>query len=536
MEDLEYITQNALMMCDQGAAPDFFKPTSNNKVKIHGCLVATKVDFVPLTNIPSFKICKLTQKPCMPATAAPWLNPWQVKVNGQETLIGRCKCKCTLGGTIEFLTSGQIPLPDEAQEEVEALQKQAQKELDDSGNGDSVGEAGFVEGMIPVWGSGRDMVNAIQTGDTFGAVLNAGFLIWDVASIAVGVVSFGAGTVAMQGGKAALKGGIKAGAKKIGKKALQGLGKSSFKKLSKDALKKSIDDVAKKLCKTCVFACFPAGTPIHTEFGIQNIEDIREGDRVWAYNEETGDISLKEVLQMMESETDHTIKIYTEHETIETTALHPFYVDGEWVDASELKAGDKLITKEKEEVEIKDTEFHYESKKVFNFEVEGWHTYFVGLLMLLVHNAGRCLSKMILEAQGWFKNVRHGYFFNLLWNSELRKQALEKGFKYSQEVKVLLKNGKDGFIDGLVKLKDKVYIIERKATDLSKVTEKTAKSYIDDAAKYGESVVKETGQKVDADKIILHVEKIGDDVSEEVFKHAEKRKVEIVEDIFTVLN
>lgn len=138
MEDLEYITKNALMICDQGAAPDYFKPLFNQKTKIHGCLVATKIDFVTLTNIPSFKICKVTRTPCVPVTL-PWDKTYQVKINGQETLIGRCTCKCTVGGTIEFMTSGQVPLSPEAQEELKQIQDAAQKELDDSGNGDSVG-------------------------------------------------------------------------------------------------------------------------------------------------------------------------------------------------------------------------------------------------------------------------------------------------------------------------------------------------------------------------------------------------------------
>jgi G:T-mismatch repair DNA endonuclease (very short patch repair protein) len=61
MDQLEYITKNALMICDQGGAPDFFKPTYNTTVKIHGCLVATNQDAIPMANIPSFKVCKLTQ-------------------------------------------------------------------------------------------------------------------------------------------------------------------------------------------------------------------------------------------------------------------------------------------------------------------------------------------------------------------------------------------------------------------------------------------------------------------------------------------
>jgi len=190
------------------------------------------------------------------------------------------------------MTCGQVPLPPDAAAEVTAMQKQAQRELDDSGHGDSVGEAGFAEGMIPVWGSGRDLINDIQTGDGWGAAMNAGFLIWDVGSIVAGVFTLGGGTVAMQGAKAGLKATIKAGTKAISKKALQQMGKAAFKKLSKEALKNSIDDVAKKLLKTCVFTCFPAGTIIQTEFGTKLIEDIQVGDLVWAYDEDTDTTAL----------------------------------------------------------------------------------------------------------------------------------------------------------------------------------------------------------------------------------------------------
>ncbi|MFK8286783.1 hypothetical protein ACI76Z_07050 [Capnocytophaga canimorsus] len=36
---------------------------------------------------------------------------------------------------------------------------------------------------------------------------------------------------------------------------------------------------------------------------------------------------------------------------------------------------------------MKEHNFLYQTKKVYNFEVENWHTYFVGLWALLVHNA-----------------------------------------------------------------------------------------------------------------------------------------------------
>jgi hypothetical protein len=62
------------------------------------------------------------------------------------------------------------------------------------------------------------------------------------------------------------------------------------------------------------------------------------------------------------------------------------------VDASDLKAGDRLLTKDSQSAEIKNTEYSYEPKKVYNFEVADWHTYFVGMWAWLVHNALNCMS------------------------------------------------------------------------------------------------------------------------------------------------
>ena len=395
MEELEYITIGALMMCDEGGAPTFFKPTYNMKVKIHGCLVATKKDFLPGTNIPSFKICKLTQKPCMPETT-PWENTWQVKILGQESLIGRCKCKCTIGGTVEFLTSGQIPLPEDVQAEVEDLQKQAQKELDDSGNGDSVGEAGFFEGMIPVWGSGRDMINDIQTGNVGGAIMNGAFLVWDVVSIGVGIFTFGGGTAAMQGAKAGIKGAIKAGAKKISKKALQALGKAGFKKLSKEALHKNMKEFAGKIMCTVVKACFTGDTLVHTKNGLIEIRNIKIGDEVYSYDEEKGEIKLRKVTGLFEEEVDEILEIQTERETIRTTRNHPFFVNGEFKDAEQVETGDVLLSVFGQETRVISLNYVSESVKVYNFEVETDHCYFVGEEGILVLN--RCYTRTFFKA------------------------------------------------------------------------------------------------------------------------------------------
>jgi Pretoxin HINT domain/Domain of unknown function (DUF4280) len=402
MDELEYITKDALMMCDQGGAPDLFKPTYNTTVKIHGCLVATNMDGAPIVNIPSFKVCKVTGGPCKPATAPnTWQDTFEVKVKGSETLIGMSTCPCPVGGKVEFMTSGQVPLPPEAAAEVKTLQDQAQRELDDNGHGNSVGETGLVEGMVPVWGSGRDLINDIQTGDVGGSLMNAGFLIWDGLSIAAGVVSFGGGTVLMQGAKAAVKGTAKTVAKAISKEALQQLGKQAFKQLSKEALQASVSSLAKKLLCNVVRACFTGETPVHTPNGVKRIQDIVIGDTVLSYDAEGQKIVLQKVTELFEEEVDQILEIGTVNGIIQTTAGHPFFVNGAYKDAEQIQVGEYLFSKEGQEVKVISINYIPKTVKVYNFEVEGHHCYYVGEEGVLVLNV--CYKAVFFAAHPWLK-------------------------------------------------------------------------------------------------------------------------------------
>ena len=60
------------------------------------------------------------------------------------------------------------------------------------------------------------------------------------------------------------------------------------------------------------------------------------------------------------------------------TAKHPFYTSDGWKDAADLEIGDQIITRNDETLEITGTKFNYEPKRVYNFKVSDWHTYFVG--------------------------------------------------------------------------------------------------------------------------------------------------------------
>ena len=136
--------------------------------------------------------------------------------------------------------------------------------------------------------------------------------------------------------------------------------------------------------------CFTGDTEVYTDSGLVCIEDIEVGDKVWAYNPETGETELKEVLNVWVKETDEILHVSTsDGETIDTTTNHPFYVEEKgWVAAGNLEIGDILCTVDGDKIEVTDTELEKlaEPISVYNLEVADFHTYFVGEYGVLVHN------------------------------------------------------------------------------------------------------------------------------------------------------
>lgn len=143
--------------------------------------------------------------------------------------------------------------------------------------------------------------------------------------------------------------------------------------------------------------CFVAGTLILTENGQMPIELIQKGDGVYATDPETGESGYRQVVQTFERETDEIVWLQINGETIVTTPGHPFYVPQKgWTKAIELRAGDILVTSNGEYVILEKTEHEIlESPvKVFNFEVEEFHTYYVGDAEgVLVHNSCSSVQK-----------------------------------------------------------------------------------------------------------------------------------------------
>ena len=136
-------------------------------------------------------------------------------------------------------------------------------------------------------------------------------------------------------------------------------------------------------------ACFVAGTLISAAHGLKPIETIQSGEFVWAEDPETGERALKRVVRTFLNEKDELVHVQVNGETITCTTEHPFYVrDKGWVAADELKIGDKLELQSGEDAFIEAVHHEKLAKpiQVYNFEVDDFHTYYVGPDCVLVHN------------------------------------------------------------------------------------------------------------------------------------------------------
>ena len=98
---------------------------------------------------------------------------------------------------------------------------------------------------------------------------------------------------------------------------------------------------------------------------------------------------MKEVLQTFINKTEELVHVHVDGEEIIATPEHPFYVPNKgWIGPIDLRAGDILVLQSGEYVivEMIQHEILESPILVYNFEVEDYHTYYVGRSSVLVHN------------------------------------------------------------------------------------------------------------------------------------------------------
>ena len=135
--------------------------------------------------------------------------------------------------------------------------------------------------------------------------------------------------------------------------------------------------------------CFVAGTLVHTEEGIKKIEDIKIGDRVLSFNEETSRTSYKEVIDTIERSTYEICTIEHSNGKIQSTTGHLFMVEGKWwISAIEIEVGDKLVLSNGEVTDVLDVSAEEVSYpiKTYNLSIDEDHTFFVSSDGILTHN------------------------------------------------------------------------------------------------------------------------------------------------------
>ena len=164
---------------------------------------------------------------------------------------------------------------------------------------------------------------------------------------------------------------------------------------------------------TSTMSCFVAGTLVMTAAGVLAIERIKAGDVVLSAHQETFEVGHRKVLETYVREVDRLVHLVVNGETIITTFDHPFYVkDQGFMPATNLWIGAELIDKNGNILHVE--EIYHECLKdetctVYNFQVEEYHTYFVGEQGILVHNAeytGDVPNQPKIDVNG--KNVEDG--------------------------------------------------------------------------------------------------------------------------------
>jgi hypothetical protein len=150
--------------------------------------------------------------------------------------------------------------------------------------------------------------------------------------------------------------------------------------------------------KIWMWAAMMAGISNWEECPEISLEETGIDFKVLSRDEQTGEITYKRILKMFNHGFRKINDIYCKYgpqyrkncgdgQVISVTDEHPFWVQGKgWTPVCNLCPGDEFITYNGDPTVVEKVEPAGYSDRVFNMAVEDFHSYFVGLAGIWVHN------------------------------------------------------------------------------------------------------------------------------------------------------
>ncbi len=140
--------------------------------------------------------------------------------------------------------------------------------------------------------------------------------------------------------------------------------------------------------------CFVAGTKVLTKEGEKPIDQIKKGEKVWSRDPDTGQFGWKTVADTIVHYKKPVLRLqlvdaHGHAEVLGVTGNHPFWVRNRgWTKAEDLLDRDEVFSSRGGWVKVGSASWFAHSQTVYNLEVDGFHTYFVGASGAWVHNGG----------------------------------------------------------------------------------------------------------------------------------------------------
>jgi hypothetical protein len=168
--------------------------------------------------------------------------------------------------------------------------------------------------------------------------------------------------------------------------------------------------------------CFPGDTGVATPHGLVAIDRLHIGDRVLAEDPATHRVEPERVQAVIDDGIKPLMTVsLSDGSSLKVTTNHPFYVDSgpgitgpQWVQAGDLKVGDRLRTEDGQDVTVTALRYHTGYAHVYTLTVATDHDFFVGSAGVLVHNYNVCVLAARPKDSDW--NIP---------NSRLRGRTIE---------------------------------------------------------------------------------------------------------------